>query len=158
MTQLARPARVLLASAVLLLAASTAYAVLARTPTADADGWSGPREGGAVSGECSRSLRLLPSLIAPPPGFIRLRGETFLLQGGTPVIPPGAADTRYRYRGWKLLRSGDMLYLVNMDRPEKVAGYTRGECRQRTSLTPSSSPGLPPRDRSSGDRSAPFLR
>lgn len=125
----ARPARALMAAAALLLVVSTTYAVLAQTPDTSADGWSGPREGMVVSGDCTRTLRLLPSLTARPPGFVRLGDETFVRRSGTPTVPPGVSDTRYRYRGWRLLRSGKQMYLVNIERPEMVASYERAECR-----------------------------
>lgn len=129
--------RILVSVAAALLLAATAYGALGAQPEDRVDPWTRPREGEVESGNCSRTLRLLPSTKPPVPDFIRFRGATYVRAGGVIPTPPDLAPLperqfRHRYRDWRLRRGDGMLYLETELRGgvvlPGVIPYARGEC------------------------------
>lgn len=123
--------RVLLLVAAAILLAGSAYGVLASQSRQRTNEWSRSRGGFVVSGSCSRGYRLLPSLDPIPPDFVRLGKRTYTRGPEELLLPSRARKTRYSYRGWRMLRAGDRLYLERTDeQPPTGLGlpYHRGEC------------------------------
>ncbi len=106
-------ARALLLIVLVLLAAGAAYGVgayrAARVTTSWSPSWKAEE---VVSGNCSRVLRLLPTLRKPFPDFITYGGKHFVRRA-QPVdtLPSGAVYTGRWLQNWKLYRAGERLYI-----------------------------------------------